>query len=166
MKKTTIFSLAVSMIILSISISSAQMRDALPEIRGWINGELRKTEFDTVSGKRGFWLERSYRNTFGVPFHAVWMEGSGDKGWSPPDKTISADDGPIGSGASYRTLSVTGQRSILEHHPVTGFSISVKAGNKGTLTLESNIAAEEEMISAVEVLITEILREDKAEEQE
>lgn len=83
----------------------------------------------------------------------------------PPDKTISADDGPIGSGASYRTLSVTGQRSILEHHPLTGFSISVKAGNKGTLTLESNIAAEEEMISAAEVLITEILREDKAEEQ-
>ena len=123
---------------------------------------LRKTEFDTVSGKRGFWLERSYRNTVGVPFRAVWMEGSGDKGWSPSDKAISADDGPLGSGATYRTVSVAGQKSVLEHHPVTGFSLSVKAGKKGTLTLESNIATEEEMISAAEILLTEILREDKA----
>ena len=165
MIKNILIYLAIPILALFVSLSPAPAKEALPEISGWINGELRKTELDTVSGKKGFWLERSYRNNAGVPFHAVWMEGSGDRGWSPSEKTISADDGPLGSGASYRTLSVTGQRSILEHHPVTGFSISVKAGNKGTLTLESNIAAEEEMISAAEVLITEILREDKAEEQ-
>ncbi len=52
-EKTTIFSLAVSMIILSISISSAQMRDALPEIRGWINGELRKDGIRYGLGEEG-----------------------------------------------------------------------------------------------------------------
>ena len=161
MKKTTILLLSL-FVILNITVSHATAGDALPEINGWMNGGLRKTEFDTVSGKRGFWLERSYRNTVGVPFRAVWMEGSGDKGWSPSDKAISADDGPLGSGATYRTVSVAGQKSVLEHHPVTGFSLSVKAGKKGTLTLESNIATEEEMISAAEILLTEILREDKA----
>jgi hypothetical protein len=156
MKKTIIFSLALLVLFLNISLSSAQMTDALPEIPGWINGELRKTEFDTVSGKRGFWLERDYRNNAGVPFHAVWMEGSGDKGWTPPGNEISADDGPLGTGASYKTLSVKGEKAILEHHPVTGYSLSVKVGKKGTLTLESIIAAEEEMTAAAEVLVGRI----------
>lgn len=156
MKKTIIFSLALLVLFLNISLSSAQMTDALPEIPGWINGELRKTEFDTVSGKRGFWLERDYRNNAGVPFHAVWMEGSGDKGWTPPGNEISADDGPLGTGASYKTLSVKGEKAIIEHHPVTGYSLSVKVGKKGTLTLESLIAAEEEMTAAAEVLVGRI----------
>ena len=156
MKKTIIFSLALLVLFLNISLSSAQMTDALPEIPGWINGELRKTEFDTVSGKRGFWLERDYRNNAGVPFHAVWMEGSGDKGWTPPGNEISADDGPLGTGASYKTLSVKGEKAIIEHHPVTGYSLSVKVGKKGTLTLESLIAAEEEMSAAAEVLVGRI----------
>ena len=156
MKKTIIFSLALLVLFLNISLSSAQMTDALPEITGWINGELRKTEFDTVSGKRGFWLEREYRNNAGAPFHAVWMEGSGDKGWTPAEKEISADDGPLGAGASYRTLSVKGEKAILEHHPVTGYSLSVKVGKKGTLTLESIIANEEEIIVAAGVLIGRI----------
>ena len=156
MKKTIIFSLALLVLFFNISLSSAQMTDALPEIPGWINGELRKTEFDTVSGKRGFWLERDYRNNAGVPFHAVWMEGSGDKGWTPPGNEISADDGPLGTGASYKTLSVKGEKAIIEHHPVTGYSLSVKVGKKGTLTLESLIAAEEEMSAAAEVLVGRI----------
>lgn len=156
MKKIILLSLALLMLFFNISLSSAQMTDALPEIEGWINGELRKTEFDTVSGKRGFWLERDYRNTVGVPFHTVWMEGSGDKGWTPPDKEISADDGPLGTGASYKTLSVKGEKAILEHHPVTGYSLSVKVSKKGTLTLESIIASEEEMAAAAEVLVGRI----------
>ena len=156
MKKTIIFSLALLVLFFNISLSSAQMTDALPEIQGWIHSELRKTEFDTVSGKRGFWLERDYRNNAGVPFHAVWMEGSGDKGWTPPGNEISADDGPLGTGASYKTLSVKGEKTIIEHHPVTGYSLSVKVGKKGTLTLESLIATEEEMTAAAEVLVGRI----------
>ncbi len=156
MKKAIIFSLALLVLFFNISLSSAQMTDALPEIPGWIHGELRKTEFDTVSGKRGFWLERDYRNNAGVPFHAVWMEGSGDKGWTPPGNEISADDGPLGTGASYKTLSVKGEKAIIEHHPVTGYSLSVKVGKKGTLTLESLIATEEEMTAAAEVLVGRI----------
>lgn len=156
MKKNIILSLALAMLFFNIHISWAQMTEALPEIPGWINGELRKTEFDTVSGKRGFWLERDYRNNAGVPFHAVWMEGSGDKGWTPPEKEISADDGPLGTGASYRTLSVKGEKAILEHHPVTGYSLSVKVGKKGTLTLESIISDGKEITAAAEILVGRI----------
>ena len=50
MKKTIILSLALLVLFFNISLSSAQMTDALPEITGWINGELRKAEFDTDSG--------------------------------------------------------------------------------------------------------------------
>lgn len=158
MKKYIIISLAVLTLAMYPKFSPAIAADVLPEISGWINGELRNTEFDTVSGKRGLWLERSYRNSSGVPFHAVWIEGSGEKGWSPSDKPVSADDGPLGNGANYRTISIDEQKALIEYHPVTGLSLSVKAGTKGTLTLESNIANEEEIISAAQTLIRNILK--------
>lgn len=158
-KKIVIY-LAIPIMALFVSLSPAPGKETLPQISGWINGELRMTEFDTVSGKRGLWLERNYRNNAGVPFHAVWIEGSGEKGWSPSDKAISADDGPLGNGATYRTISIDEQKALLEYHPVTGLSLSVKAGIKGTLTLESNIANEEEIISAAQTLINEILKGD------
>ena len=53
-------------------------------------------------------------------------------------------------------LSVKGEKAIIEHHPVTGYSLSVKVGKKGTLTLESLIATEEEMTAAAEVLVGRI----------
>ncbi|NLX85084.1 MAG: hypothetical protein GXZ00_05660 [Synergistaceae bacterium] len=156
MKKTTIIILALIFSVLTAAGALAQNIGALTEIDGWINGELRETEFDTVSGKRGFWLERDYRNNVGVPFHAVWMEGSGDKGWTPSEKTISADDGLLGTGAVYKTISIKDDKALIEHHPILGYSLSVKVGKKGTLTLESNIANEEEMISAAEILVNKI----------
>ena len=156
MKKLMIIILAFIFSALTAAGALAQNIDALTEIDGWTNGELRKTEFDTVSGKRGFWLERDYRNTVGVPFRAVWMEGSGDKGWAPSDKEISADDGLLGSGAIYKTIAIKGEKAIIEHHPITGYSLSVKVGKKGTLTLESNVANEEEMISTAETFVNKI----------
>ena len=156
MKKSMIIILAFIFSVLTAAGALAQNIDALTEIDGWINGELRKTEFDTVSGKRGFWLERDYRNTVGVPFHAVWMEGSGDKGWTPSDKEISADDCLLGSGAVYKTIAIKGEKAIIEHHPITGYSLSVKVEKKGTLTLESNVANQEEMISAAETFVNKI----------
>ncbi len=158
MKKFFIMLFVLFVVLTHSPLCFAQMTDALPEIGGWINGELRKTVFDTVSGSRGYWLERDYRSSDGIPFHAVWMEGSGDKGWSPAEKPLSSDDGSLGSGATYRTFPILGQRSALEHHPVTGYSLSVKAEKKGTLTLESLIATEDEIISAAERLLAEILR--------
>ncbi len=59
-------------------------------------------------------------------------------GWKAPEtkagllgKEISADDGPLGTGASYKTLSVKGEKAILEHHPVTGYSPFCKGKAKG-----------------------------------
>ncbi len=166
MKRCVILLLGLLAFTVAAEVSSYAQSNTLPEMIGWINGDLRTTVFDTVSGKRGFWLERDYRNAVGVPFHAVWMEGSGEKGWLPPDKIVSADDGLLGSGSTYKTLFVAGQSSILEHHPITGFSLSVKTGKKGTLTLESNIASEEEITAAAEMLVTEILMLNGAVKQE
>lgn len=142
-------------IISAFSLFAADV-NRLPDIDGWQNGEVRITSFDTVSGNRGTWLERDYRTISGVPFHAVWMEGSGDKGWDVSDQTLSAYDGPLGSGATYRTLTIAGNKAAIEHHPVSGYSLAVKIGKLGTLTLESNIANEDEIISAAEIIIKKI----------
>ncbi len=130
--------------------------EMLPDIDGWINCNTRVTQLDTVSGNRGTWLERDYRTTAGILVHAVWIDGAGDKGWNVSDKTISADDGAMGTGATYKTLTVSGEKAALEHHPVTGYSLFIKIGTLGTLTLESKIATEDEILRAGEALTKKI----------
>lgn len=126
----------------------------LPEVPAWQNGELRITALDTVSGNRGSWQERDYITDSGARVHAVWIEGAGEKGWTPPDKSISADDGLMGSGATYRTISIAGEKALIEHHPVTGGSVAVKIEKKGSLTVESKYASGKEIIDAAAVLTT------------
>ena len=49
MIKNILIYLAIPILALFVSLSPAPAKEALPEISGWINGELRMTEFDTVS---------------------------------------------------------------------------------------------------------------------
>lgn len=140
-----------------LTLSPASESANLPEIASWHNGELRMTIFDTVSGNRGLWQEREYRTNLGTPVHAVWLEGAGEKGWKPSGDGSSASDGLIGIGAVYRTTVITGQEGLIEHHPVTGYSVAVKIAKIGTLTIESKYADENEMLSAADTLVSGIL---------
>lgn len=115
--------------------------ELLPEVMGWHNGELRVIELKTISGIRGHWVERIYRTADGMPFKAVWIDGAGEKGWTPASG--DADDGRLGIGASYRTLEISGSPALLESHPVTGLALAIKMEGKGTLTLEADKYADE-----------------------
>lgn len=129
----------------------------LREIEGWQNGGLRTTRLDTVSGNRSVWQERDYITASGARVHAVWMEGAGEKGWTPPSVDAAASDGLMGSGASYRTLIIASERAVIEKHPVTGYCVAVKIEKRGTLTVESKYAEEDEILSAAKVL-TEMMQ--------
>ena len=158
MKKTIYLYFLITLCTLFFSAPLSADAEKLPYMKGWINSDTRVTVLDTVSGNRGTWAERDYRTAEGVPFHAVWVDGAGSKGWDIKNTGISEDDGPLGTGATYKTLIVAGENAVIEHHPVIGYSLSVKAGTLGTLTLESKIATEKETIEAGETLIKKILQ--------
>ena len=104
MKKSTYRAIMLTMTLFLFQTAAAA-QTMLPGIQGWSAGELRETKFESVSGNHGTWLERDYRTAAGVPFHAVWIDGSGPKGWNTGKKEIAADDGAIGSGAHYKTIT-------------------------------------------------------------
>jgi hypothetical protein len=130
--------------------------DKLPDMAGWMNGEARTTVLDTVSGNRGTWTERNYRTAQGVAVHAVWIDGAGAKGWSVSNNDLAADDGLIGTGATYKTISIAGVRASIDHHPITGYSLAAAFGD-GALTLESKLATEKEIISIAEDIIRKMM---------
>lgn len=154
MKKLLIigFVIVVSALVMSAVSESAN----LPEIASWQNGELRVTVLETVSGNRGSWQEREYRTDLGTLVYAIWLEGAGNRDWEPSGGAISANDGLVGRGAVYRTTVICAQEGLIEHHPVTGYSVAVKVAKLGTLTVESKYAEENEILSAVETLVREI----------
>ena len=154
MKKFTYRAIMLAMTLFLLQ-SAAAAQTKLPDIQGWSAGEARETKLETVSGYQGTWIERDYRTVSGVPFHAVWIDGSGPKGWTTGKRNITANDGAIGSGAQYKTLSAAGYEAILETHPITGLALSVRM-KEGVLTLESLIASEEEAIAAAEAIINNI----------
>ena len=137
--------------LLLLAAASAFAAAGLPDVSGWKCGELRVTKLDTVSGNKGQWLERDYRTAAGAPFHAVWLEGAGEKNWQvQPQKSASGD----GTGATYKTVEIAGSKAVLERHPVTGVSLAVKLDKRGTLTLESGKATtDDEIIAAAQAII-------------
>lgn len=128
----------------------------LPEIADWQNGKLRITNLETVSGNRGSWQEREYRTDLGARVYAIWIEGAGEKGWNAPSGDIFANDGLIGNGATYKTVTIASEKGLLERHPTTGYSLAVKIDKMGTLTVESQYAEEYEILSAAETLVNEM----------
>lgn len=157
MKKILFVILILSLFALSSPFSACALEgtEKLPDIEGWTCGEIRKTELDTVSGNRGNWLERDYRTASGLSLHAVWIDGSAVKGWDAGKKGIISNDGPLGSGAVYKTADVAGINAIFESHPITGASLSLKIGS-GVLTLESKLGEENEIINAAAAIIGKI----------
>lgn len=139
--------------ILLLATASAANTAKLPDIDGWTNGDVRETAFDAVSGNKGTWLERDYRTSAGVPFHAIWLDGAGQNGWKG---TADARTKSTGAGAAYKGVKIAGCSAILEYDPVIGRSLAIKVGKLGTLTLESNVAEEAEIIKAAETLINKI----------
>lgn len=132
----------------------AQDVPSLPDVPGWICGEQRTTNLDTVSGNQGAWLQRDYRAASGVPIRATLMTGKGPKMLRFPPEGIDANDGPLGSGCTYRTIEIDGRPAVVETHPVLGVSLLVNLGS-GYLTLESGDygLSAEDVVTAASALL-------------
>lgn len=150
--KKVMFACLLIVVVFSLKQPNPSMAIELTEITGWQCGEPVVLEFDSVSGNRGLFYQRDYVTATGTRLHAVWIEGSGEKGWEPPTGIISADDGLMGMGAIYKTMDIAGEKAIIEDHPVTGYSAAVKISGKGTLTVESKYATKDDFIEAVRKL--------------
>lgn len=111
---------------------------ALPEIEGFRSGNATATILDTPSGNQGTWIQQSYFRTpdnHSVDLNILMGPGTGWHGL--PEEGISSTDGPIGSGAVYMTLTVSGFPAALEIHPLTGKTLTVSPSGQETLTFET-----------------------------
>lgn len=151
MLKKSILFVIVLLFTLSAAAALAAEATKLPEIAGWENGQLRTTELDALSGYKGTWLERTYRTSGGTPFRAIWVEGAGAKGWEANE--MSSDDGEIWGGETSEKVTVAGHNAMLEYRPVVGYSLIVKIGKDGVLTLESQVATKDALTEAAGTLI-------------
>ena len=79
------------------------------------------------------------------------MEGAGAKGWEANE--ISSDNGEIWGGETSEKVTVAGHIAMLEYRPVVGYSLIVKIGKDGVLTLESQVATKEALTEAAGILI-------------
>mgnify|MGYP000854860841 FL=1 len=113
--------------------------DLLPDILGWYAGSQASEEYETPTEQLGCRMERLYRRQ--ADNHSilvVWVRGPGTLWQGFPEGEVSADDGPIGSGATYSTLEIGGHRAVLECHPLTGRALSVAIAPDSTLTFETD----------------------------
>ncbi len=152
MLKKSIFLVIVSFLLFSAGTAPAAEGPKLPEIAGWENGRLRTTELAALSGFKGTWLERTYRTNSGTPLRAIWIEGAGAKDWNVNE--ASSDDGEIWGGETAEKAAVAGHKAILEYRPVVGYSLIVKIGKEGVLTLESQVATQKHLLEAAEILVS------------
>lgn len=117
---------------------SLENRLSLPDISGWSSGAVTATELETPSGDQGIWLEKTYsRMTDRHSILVIVLKGSGTSWSGLPEGPVSADDGLIGSGATYRTITVTGFPAAIENHPLTGSSLTVTVARDETFTFET-----------------------------
>lgn len=111
---------------------------SFPEIPGWNKGEVTTTELETPSGDQGSWSELTYsRETDRHSILVVVLKGPGTSWSGLPKGNVSAKDGPIGSGATYRTTTILNFPAVLEIHPLTGSSLVVTPSEDTTFTFEA-----------------------------
>ena len=151
-KKFVLFLTAAAVLIFS-GAAFAEGNSRLPEIKGWVNGQLRTTELATISGNKGSWLERNYRTNSGSPLRAIWVDGAAAKGWLPSAEISRG--GEISGGETAKNVMIGAQKAVLEYRPAVGFSLIISLKD-GVLTLESMTAEEKDMLNAAETLLNNI----------
>lgn len=151
MKKTKKFFILILALLLAALHTSADAAAMLPEIQGWTNGELMRTELNAISGSKGCWFERDYRTPSGMPCHAVLMSGI-----SGAAVNCKIDEMNNSEGEKAEAVSIEDIKAVIEYHPVLGFSLSAKINRNAQLTLEAKNADKQELINAAGEIIRQI----------
>ena len=140
-----------AVIFLCIGGSGAESIPSLPEIEGWVCGELRTVQLDAVSGNQGYWQERDYRTEGGVSLKATLLWGTGPRFYNQPTAGVSASAGE----ATYEIVSIGGFKSTVERDPLLGYSVAVNAFDRMfSLTVECDpYVNRDELLRVVEALL-------------
>jgi len=134
----TLGALSLAIILATSSGSAEETPGPLPDIAGWNSGDGASMALETPSEELGCRVEGVYkRRTDNHSVFVVLLKGPGTRWQGLPEGEISADDGPIGSGATFSTLKVGGRRAIIENHPLTGRVLVVEVSPDFTLTFET-----------------------------
>jgi hypothetical protein len=129
---------------------------SLPELPNYENGALRVTKLDALSGNQGTWEERDYKTASGEKIHAVWIEGTPEKSWTPVKANNTKSALRLESESSYKNAEILGYAAVLEDQPFVGKSLAVKVTRYGTLTLESKNADEKTLVQTARALVFKI----------
>lgn len=135
------------------AVAAQNVLNPLVDVEAWTCFPAREAAINSVSGMQGFWVQRNYRLPGGALVHAIWMSGKGTDMRLTPEADISTNDGPLGSGSTYKTFSQGDLHFIFEDHPTLGKSLIVNIASNGILTLESTMATEQELIDTAEKLL-------------
>jgi len=124
----------------------------LPTIEGFTCAKARTTKLNTVSGEKGYWVERDYTTQDGKKFHAVWIDGAAPVGWQPKKVSAEQHDGVWGNGSTFKSVKIGDFDADLESHPQLGLSLAIRLP-KAVLTIESEKSAELELIDFAKAII-------------
>ncbi len=110
----------------------------LPDIPGWTGTVVEAKALSSAKQEEGRMLERSYKKTDRPErIRVILLEGPGTAWLSFPKTFSEGVDGPVGTGATYLPLEISGKAAVLEHHPVLGYSLAIRLGPEATLTFET-----------------------------
>lgn len=124
----------------------------LPAMENFTCSKARTTKLNTVSGEKGYWVERDYITQDGKNFHAVWIDGAGPVGWQPKKVSSIQQDGVWGNGSTFKSVKIGNFEADLESHPQLGLSLAIRLP-EAVLTIESEKATEQELIDFAMAII-------------
>jgi hypothetical protein len=111
----------------------------IPDVPGWTVTCTKTRILTSATEEQGRMTERIYKKNDGFEVVKVLLlQGPGTKWLSFPRKDAGGGDGPVGTGATYRTIEILGKEGVLEHHPVLGYSLAIRLENEKTLTFETS----------------------------
>lgn len=129
----------------------------LPAIESFTCTKARTTKLNTVSGQKGYWVERDYLTQDGKKFHAVWIDGAGPAGWQPRKVSSTQLDGVWGNGSTFKSVKIGNFHADLEYHPQLGLSLAIRLP-EAVLTIESENATEIELLSFATLILQSIIK--------
>jgi hypothetical protein len=124
------------------------------DIEGWEITERILKEFNAPSGKYGTWeiaVMTRIGTTETMTVHL--FKGPGPGPFYIPSGDMKTDDRPIGFGATYETLVISGHRALLEVYPYIGKALAIKAGKEKVLCIESTSLSQDELTRAGTILL-------------
>lgn len=145
--------LKVVLILLPLLFPFGAQAYTLPDIPGFLGGEIKNTPLSAPSGLFGEWLVRTYSTGGGRSMKASLLAGPGAGPLFTGQEGVKKNDRPLGFGSTYETFTLDGKKAVLEEVPSVGLSLALAMGENATLTLESPSLSRQDLERAAEAIM-------------